>query len=372
MEVSVMRCTWAALCIAVLVMSGSAEGASLEVTKSTKSDPLYTYDFTLNIINRIFNDSLLNPKSQDYKVMYEEISSALYSVYGCPACDTHSIYQGVKAMTFSNKTGSVVVQATLIFLQGQINSVVIKFLFLQAINGRNEINGFKINPEFTRDIPQSAPALMSTSHSTTPPITPTTTPPITPTTTPPITPTTTPPITPTTTPTITPTTTPTIAPTTTPPFTPTTTPTITPTTTPPITPTTTPTITPTTTPTITPTTTPPITPTITSPITAISIPPITPTNTFPIIPTITSSITHSIITHLISSTTSHPITSINSPPIMLTVTPLFTPPVISNTASIIAIPITSNKISPIPLFHQKEPGAGSELALVLVQSWFHW
>ncbi|XP_060721485.1 G8 domain-containing protein DDB_G0286311-like isoform X1 [Tachysurus vachellii] len=168
MEVSVMRCTWAALCIAVLVMSGSAEGASLEVTKSTKSDPLYTYDFTLNIINRIFNDSLLNPKSQDYKVMYEEISSALYSVYGCPACDTHSIYQGVKAMTFSNKTGSVVVQATLIFLQGQINSVVIKFLFLQAINGRNEINGFKINPEFTRVISGSAlvPSVSSTSQPT--------------------------------------------------------------------------------------------------------------------------------------------------------------------------------------------------------------
>ncbi|GAA6074232.1 mucin-2 isoform X2 [Tachysurus ichikawai] len=168
MEVSVMRCTWAALCIAVLVMSGCAEGASLVPLKSTKSDPLYTYDFTLNIINRIFNDSLLNPKSQEYKVMYEEVSSALYSVYGCPACDTHSFYQGVKAMTFSNKAGCVVVQATLVFLPGQINSVVIKFLFLQAINGRNEINGFKINPKFTRVISGSAlvPSVSITSQPT--------------------------------------------------------------------------------------------------------------------------------------------------------------------------------------------------------------
>ncbi|XP_053087448.1 uncharacterized protein si:dkeyp-92c9.4 isoform X2 [Pangasianodon hypophthalmus] len=150
MEVFMMRYAWAALCIAVLVLSGSAEGASLVTSKAANTEPSFTYDFTMDITNRIYNDSLLNTKSQDYNLMYEEVSCALYSVYGCPTCDTHTLYRGVTAMTFSNKSGSVVVETTIIFYSGDFPSIVIKYLFLQAINSRNEINGLIINPEFTQ------------------------------------------------------------------------------------------------------------------------------------------------------------------------------------------------------------------------------
>lgn len=45
--------------------------------------------------------------------------------------------------------GSVVVQATTVFDSDQTNDVVITYLFLQAINGSNEINGLIIDPELT-------------------------------------------------------------------------------------------------------------------------------------------------------------------------------------------------------------------------------
>ncbi|KAF5893912.1 mucin-2-like isoform X1, partial [Clarias magur] len=49
----------------------SAEGASLPTLKAANVD---TYDFTMDITNRIYTDSLLNPTSNDYNIMYEEVS----------------------------------------------------------------------------------------------------------------------------------------------------------------------------------------------------------------------------------------------------------------------------------------------------------
>ncbi|XP_053087447.1 uncharacterized protein si:dkeyp-92c9.4 isoform X1 [Pangasianodon hypophthalmus] len=157
MEVFMMRYAWAALCIAVLVLSGSAEGASLVTSKAANTEPSFTYDFTMDITNRIYNDSLLNTKSQDYNLMYEEVSCALYSVYGCPTCDTHTLYRGVTAMTFSNKDGSVLVMGTLAFNSSQTNAVVLKGLFEHALAGGTEINGLQFNPEFPIVVSRSSP-----------------------------------------------------------------------------------------------------------------------------------------------------------------------------------------------------------------------
>ncbi|KAM9434625.1 uncharacterized protein Hap1MRO34_002389 [Clarias gariepinus] len=172
MVVSMMQSICAVFSITVMVMSGYTQSASLVTLKTANADvPYDTYDFTTDITNRIYNDSLLNPNSQDYTMMYNEVSNALNSVYGCPTCDTQTFYKGVTAMTFSNKTGSVDVQATLVFYSDQISSVVIKNLFLKAISGRNEIIDLKINSKFTQVIPRSDPALMTTSHPTTTPTT---------------------------------------------------------------------------------------------------------------------------------------------------------------------------------------------------------
>lgn len=56
----------------------------------------------------------------------------------------------LSASTSSDKAGSVTVQATILFFSGQTNSVVLKYIFLQAVKGTNEINGLEINPEFTQ------------------------------------------------------------------------------------------------------------------------------------------------------------------------------------------------------------------------------
>lgn len=57
--------------------AGSAEGASLVTLKAANSDPSVTYDFSIDITNRVYDDSLLDPESQGYKTMYDEVSSAV-------------------------------------------------------------------------------------------------------------------------------------------------------------------------------------------------------------------------------------------------------------------------------------------------------
>lgn len=51
---------------------------------------------------------------------------------------------------FSNRTGTVLVKATLAFQSNQINAAVIKVLFLNAISGGFEVNGLKFDPKFTQ------------------------------------------------------------------------------------------------------------------------------------------------------------------------------------------------------------------------------
>lgn len=58
-------------------MTGSAGAASLVALKAENTELSFTYDFTMDVTNRIYNHSLLNPESRDYKMMYEEVSSAV-------------------------------------------------------------------------------------------------------------------------------------------------------------------------------------------------------------------------------------------------------------------------------------------------------
>ncbi|XP_053346308.1 large proline-rich protein bag6-B-like [Clarias gariepinus] len=103
----------------------------------------------MDITNQIYNNSLLNHDSPDYKLLFTRVNGILYSIYGCNTCTTHTIYHGVSAMTFSNETGTVLVKAMLTFQSNQINAEIIKNLFNKASAG-NEINGIKINPKFTQ------------------------------------------------------------------------------------------------------------------------------------------------------------------------------------------------------------------------------
>ncbi|XP_053087484.1 uncharacterized protein LOC128317717 [Pangasianodon hypophthalmus] len=169
MEVSMMRYMWAALCITVLVMSDSLNGMSLGKSRGNDetTGPSFKYKLSMDITNRIYNNSLLNSGSPDYEILFAQVKGAFYSVYGCSTCDTHTFYQGVSAMTFSNQTGTVLVNATLVFQSNQINALVIKNLLIKAITGSNEINGLIINSEFTQGTSRSTPTATSPTTTTT-------------------------------------------------------------------------------------------------------------------------------------------------------------------------------------------------------------
>ncbi|XP_046699672.1 nuclear transcription factor Y subunit alpha-like [Silurus meridionalis] len=95
MEVS-MKCwvIWT-LCIAVILKtSASAGGESLERAEAMSAEDTFNYNFSFEIMNRIYNNSLQDPQSEDYKNMYKEVSSAFYSVYSCSSCPTFVGYQG--------------------------------------------------------------------------------------------------------------------------------------------------------------------------------------------------------------------------------------------------------------------------------------
>ncbi|KAM9434661.1 uncharacterized protein Hap1MRO34_002430 [Clarias gariepinus] len=146
MEVSMMRYTWAALCITVFMMPGSVK--SEEATNSSSA-----FELIMDITNRIYNDSLLKPGSTDYDALSKDINNMLYSIFGCTRCHTHSFYHNVSALTFSNKTGSVLVNATLLFQSNKTSARVIEDLFMNATEHSIEIAGLKINHNFTQVIP---------------------------------------------------------------------------------------------------------------------------------------------------------------------------------------------------------------------------
>lgn len=49
----------------------------LQSSPQTYSTPLYSFSLCMEITNRVFNDSLLNTTSQQYKRMYNEVSGVV-------------------------------------------------------------------------------------------------------------------------------------------------------------------------------------------------------------------------------------------------------------------------------------------------------
>ncbi|KAF5893910.1 mucin-1-like, partial [Clarias magur] len=144
MEVPARRwLTWTALCITALVMSASAESADIKKPETLVVDSL-SYYFSIEIMNRVYNDSLQNPNSADYKRMFNEVSGAVRAAYGCPTCANNEAYQGVTDMNF--RKGSVIADFIALFKGSFTNPILLKFVFLGALSN-NEINGLQINPE---------------------------------------------------------------------------------------------------------------------------------------------------------------------------------------------------------------------------------
>ncbi|KAG7325892.1 hypothetical protein KOW79_010817 [Hemibagrus wyckioides] len=156
-------CTWTALCIAVLMMTASIQGADTNEPQNFALDSMGYY-FSIEIMNRIYNDSLLDPESADYKKMHGEVSTALHSVYGCDSCPTGPDYKGVQAMNF--RKGSVIAESTIMFSGTMTNTAVVKFLFMGALANNPEINGLQINPESISEHTASSSSSSSTTTTT--------------------------------------------------------------------------------------------------------------------------------------------------------------------------------------------------------------
>ncbi|KAI7789960.1 putative mucin-1-like [Triplophysa rosa] len=151
---SVLLHNGAALCI-LLFAATSAQPISvfqiLQLIQSAPKSypaPVYAFSLCMEITNRVFNDSLLNPTTQKYKHMYAEVSGAQNIIFNCSKCHTRNSYRGVKTMKFSK--GSVVANCTILFQTIFINNVVVKYLFLTAIDNNFHPNGLEINKDFTK------------------------------------------------------------------------------------------------------------------------------------------------------------------------------------------------------------------------------
>ncbi|KAA0710548.1 hypothetical protein E1301_Tti015780 [Triplophysa tibetana] len=115
---SVLLHNGAALCILLFAAASAQQVSVFQILQLIQSapksypEPVYAFSLCMEMTNRVFNDSLLNPNTQDYKHMYAEVSGAT------------------------------------IF----INNVVVKYLFLAAIDNNVHPNGLEINKDFTKGL----------------------------------------------------------------------------------------------------------------------------------------------------------------------------------------------------------------------------
>ncbi|XP_068189689.1 eukaryotic translation initiation factor 4 gamma-like isoform X2 [Antennarius striatus] len=104
-----------ALCLVAMAISGlltvqpphQSDQPPVEPHGSTPQTPRIAFFLPMEITNRVFTDALLNPASDDYQSLYEEVSDLLESIYNCSdynTCPTDVFYGGITAMTFRANT----------------------------------------------------------------------------------------------------------------------------------------------------------------------------------------------------------------------------------------------------------------------------
>ncbi|XP_067217835.1 mucin-1 [Chanodichthys erythropterus] len=149
--------TGAVLCFLLFSATGAQPLSILKIVEGlqaapqTYPTPLYSFSLCMEITNRVFNDSLLNKNSPQYKRMYSEVSGVLDTAFNCSDCDTRETYRGVSNMQFRGEP--MMANCTIQFQTAFINHVVIKYLFLRAIdnNNKTQINGLALNRQYTAE-----------------------------------------------------------------------------------------------------------------------------------------------------------------------------------------------------------------------------
>ncbi|XP_026096661.1 mucin-1-like [Carassius auratus] len=148
--------TGAAFFFLLFSATGAEPYSLLKVLEEVQAEPqnypspLYSFSLCMEINNRVFSDVLLNTSSQQYKHLYAEVAGVLDLAFNCSDCDTRETYRGLTNMRFSN--GSVIANCTIQFQTIFINNVVIKYLFLRAIDNKTLVNGLAVNRQYTAEI----------------------------------------------------------------------------------------------------------------------------------------------------------------------------------------------------------------------------
>ncbi|XP_043073276.1 mucin-1 [Puntigrus tetrazona] len=121
----------------------------LQSEPQTYPSPLYSFSLCMEIKNRVFSEALLNSTSRPYGRMRAEVAGLLDAAFNCSDCDTRETYRGVTDIQFSN--GSVIANCTVQFQTIFINHVVIKHLFLRAIDNNPLVNGLAVDRRYTAE-----------------------------------------------------------------------------------------------------------------------------------------------------------------------------------------------------------------------------
>ncbi|XP_032623056.2 mucin-1 [Chelonoidis abingdonii] len=100
---------------------------------------------SFRIVNRNFNDSLLNPSTSYYKELYSQIQSMYLSIYGCPACPNGQNYLGFIELRFSQ--GSVVTESVLQYRvsNASISTTNIEQQLTQRLDSQNSFGGLQLD-----------------------------------------------------------------------------------------------------------------------------------------------------------------------------------------------------------------------------------
>ncbi|XP_031442564.1 mucin-1 [Clupea harengus] len=127
------------LCVGTFQVSGAQQSV-----KST------AFSFYMEITNRPFEDSLLDPSSDYYKSLESEVEDLMDKVFKCSSCGTSYTYAGATDMTFKGGSSSVIVKTKLLFNTLIINSLVVEFLFIDKIIA-DPPKALKVNLEYTKE-----------------------------------------------------------------------------------------------------------------------------------------------------------------------------------------------------------------------------
>ncbi|XP_028836824.1 uncharacterized protein PB18E9.04c [Denticeps clupeoides] len=115
--------------ILTLAVAGYADVGLESNAIITTSPPLSAYYLTIKITNRIYNDSLQDHNSEDYKRLRNEVETLIRNVY---ITSSDAIYLETRNMGFSN--GSVIANSTILFQNNDLDAPLVGNIFKDFSN----------------------------------------------------------------------------------------------------------------------------------------------------------------------------------------------------------------------------------------------